>query len=55
VLLVGPTGALADAVGLSAALLCLACLLIAGLACALALPDAWKRHAPASVTEPVTG
>lgn len=37
-LLIGPVGAFADAHGLTAGLTCLACLLVGGLGCALALP-----------------
>jgi MFS transporter, FSR family, fosmidomycin resistance protein len=46
-LLVSPTGALADAHGLRIALGCLAVTLVGGLACALALPDI--RRVPVSV------
>ena len=36
--MIGPVGAIADARGLDWALRCLACTLVAGLACAVALP-----------------
>src|SRR6185369_9530499 len=42
-LLIGPVGALAGARGLHTALLSLACVLVVGLGCALALPDIRSR------------
>ena len=58
ILLVGPTGALADRFGLPVALACLASLLIGGLCCGLALPDIRRKPAappelvvPALVTD----
>ena len=54
-LLIGPIGALADARGLHAALLTLACLLGAGLVCALMLPDVRRHVAPVDLAEPATG
>jgi FSR family fosmidomycin resistance protein-like MFS transporter len=52
-LLIGPIGALADAFGLTTALLALACLLAAGLACAMVLPRAQHTPAVAILTTPV--
>jgi FSR family fosmidomycin resistance protein-like MFS transporter len=54
-LLIGPIGVLADARGLHAALLTLACLLGVGLLCALALPDVRGHAAPVDIAEPATG
>ncbi len=54
-LLISPVGALADARGLHTALLALAGLLAAGLACALALPDLRRRAALVDLAEPATG
>lgn len=54
-LLIGPIGVLADARGLHAALLTLACLLGVGLLCALALPDVRGHVAPVDIAEPATG
>ena len=52
-LLIGPIGALADHLGLTAALAALACTLVAGFACALALPRAERAPAEAFVHSPV--
>jgi len=49
-LLIGPIGALADVRGLTAALTALACVLVGGLGCALALPK--TRLAPAEALAP---
>lgn len=49
-LLIGPIGALADRFGLAAALTALACTLLAGVACAAALPR--TQHAPAEAIVP---
>jgi FSR family fosmidomycin resistance protein-like MFS transporter len=54
-LLIGPIGALADARGIHAALLTLACLLGVGLLCALALPDVSRHAAPVDLAAPATG
>jgi FSR family fosmidomycin resistance protein-like MFS transporter len=52
-LLIGPIGALADHVGLTAALTALACMLAAGFACAAALPRAHAAVAETLVHSPV--
>jgi len=52
-LLIGPIGALADHFGLTAALTALASMLIAGLACATALPRAGRAPAEALVPSPI--
>ena len=52
-LLIGPIGALADHFGLTAALTALACMLAAGLACAMALPRARRAPAEELVHSPV--
>jgi FSR family fosmidomycin resistance protein-like MFS transporter len=51
-LLVGPTGAIADAIGLRGALAILAALLFVGLGCAVALPDIRRAALPVGVAEP---
>ena len=51
-LLVGPTGALADARGLPTALTALACLLGVGLACAAALPERPRAAAVVDLAQP---
>ncbi len=53
-LLIGPVGAVADHRGLRTALLTLTCLLAAGLACALSLPNL-RRYALVEVAQPVGG
>jgi MFS transporter, FSR family, fosmidomycin resistance protein len=55
VLVVGPIGALADAVGLRIALLCLSAVLLLGLACGLALPEVRRQALPADLAQPATG
>jgi FSR family fosmidomycin resistance protein-like MFS transporter len=51
-LMVGPTGALADARGIPTALMCLASLLVVGLFCALALPQAKRTRAAVEIGAP---
>jgi len=51
-LLIGPTGAIADAHGLRVALACLASLLAAGFACALALPLPHGAEVPVEIAQP---
>ncbi|HEY2955122.1 MAG TPA: MFS transporter [Candidatus Eisenbacteria bacterium] len=51
-LLIGPIGALADAHGLTPALAVLACMLVVGFGCALALPRAGKVTAEALAPSP---
>ena len=51
-LLIGPTGAIADAHGLRVALSCLAGLLAVGFACALALPLPYGAEGPVEIAQP---